>query len=244
MTGNFSRIWTIAPLAVASIAGLSPACGQAERLPGSTQPVLETRVVAVKSVSAAPEASDAAPEVRLLRVDRRGVTSPLPTPYVDAVEFRGGQAAVTRLGELQLVSSDGSRTTLARHIDGLPVLDGDGSLVFAARFGQLVEISRLTPEGSIRRLASFRGSATRLSPKPDGRVVFVGADVGGVAGIWVVDSRGARCLTNCALRVGKPWGNAYHPLPRTVTAIRIIGDQVRWQTVSGEWEAASLRDEP
>lgn len=220
------------------------ACGQVEQTPASTGPAAAARVVATKSELGAPEGSDAAPRIQLERVDANGSTTLLSTAYVDAVEFRDGQAAVTKAGELQLLASDGSRSLVARHIDGLPTRAADGSLVYAARFGQVVEVYSLSAEGAIRRVASFRGSATRLSPQPDGSVVFVGALVGGVSGVWIADSQGVRCLTNCALRAGARWGDVYRAPPGDAASIRVVAGHVRWQTADGDWQSVSIGGEP
>jgi hypothetical protein len=169
-----------------------------------------------------------------------GSLSPLAGDYIDAVEFRRGQAAVTRQRQLQLVRSDGSRSLLAHVVDGLPTRAQDGSLWFAARFGSTVEIYRLTQPGSLQRLASLRGSATRLSPQSDGSLLFVGSELGGVAGVWIVDGHGARCLTNCELRVGRPWGDAYRALPADVATLSKVGDRVEWQTAEGSWLSLQL----
>src|SRR5690606_16999452 len=109
--------------------------------------------------------------------------------------------------------------------------------------GDTVEIYWLTSDGSNQRLASFRGSATRLSPQGNRRVVFVGAKHGGVSGTWVADARGARCLTNCSLSVGRSWGNAYRAPPGDVSKIRIVENRVQWQTPEGTWESAPLEGE-
>jgi hypothetical protein len=218
-------------------------CGQVERTPteSKTGPNLP-RVVATRSQGSAPQASDAAPRVSLARLEPDGSLSPIAGRYIDAVGFRHGQAAVTGDRELHLVTGDGSPSLLARQLDGLPTRAADGSLVYAARFAEVVEVYWLTPDGTNHRLASFRGSATRLAPQTKRTVIFVGAKLGGVSGAWLADAQGAHCLTNCSLRVGQPWGAEYRPPPADTASMRIVDKQVSWQTADGAWESVPWED--
>lgn len=70
---------------------------------------------------------------------------------------------------------------------------------------------------------------------PDGTAVLgVGSTNGGVAGVWVVPLEGdARCLSNCGLRVGEPFGEAFVPSPGAADALVFEGDRVRWDTPAG-----------
>ncbi len=230
--------WSSVPLrrALASAVWLATlACGQVESTPVASSVPKRGRfdVVAVTAESAPLEGTDAPPEVRLMLRSSDGSLLRIAGDYVHAVEFRDGQAAVTRDRALHLVKSDGSRSLLAREVDGLPTRAGDGSLLFAARFGAIVEIYRLSAQGTLQRLASLKGSATRLSAQSDGSVVFVGSKLGGVSGVWVASHKRARCLTNCELRVGEPWGDAYLAPPSDPTTMRKLPDRVEWQTPEG-----------
>lgn len=219
------------------------ACGQVERSPASTTgPAPETNgaIVVLRPEGTRPAGPDAPPTVTLGRRQNAGTLAPLPGEYIDALEFRAGVAAVTRQRELYLMHPNGSRSLLAKQLDGLPALASEGSLFYAARFGEVVELTRLRRNGVQYRLASFRGSATRLSPRSDGTLVFIGSDAGGVAGIWVADSHGARCLTNCELRAGRPWGNAYRPPPGETATVRFVESRIEWKTADGRAEAAPL----
>jgi len=223
------------------------ACGNLEGstiAPGEPLPGPGDRVLGVKAPGALAQGTDDPPRVTLVRQHPDGTRSEMPGEYVDAVEFRDGQAAVTRHRELFLVRANGARSVLARRLDGLPTRASDGSLVYAARFGDVVELHRLTVDGELQRLASFRGSATRLAPQTDGRVVFVGSESGGVSGVWIADARGARCLTNCDLRVGKPWGSSYRPPPGEVETVSLVGDHVEWLTPGGNLEVVPLKESP
>lgn len=212
-------------------------CGQVER---STPVAPETRgsIVVLRPESATPTGPDAPPRVTLARRGPEGALSHLAGAYLDALEFRDGVAAVALDRSLQLLHADGSRSLVAKDLDGLPALDSDGSLFYAARFGERVELYRLQSDGTQHRLASFRGSATRLSPRSDGTVVFIGSKFGGVSGIWIAEPRGPRCLTNCDLRVGQPWGAAYRALPGETESVRFVGSKVEWQTADGRSESA------
>lgn len=217
------------------------ACGQVETV-GSLTVSDSGPQGAIVATDLTSESSgpDQAPRVQLARRERDGTLSPIAGKFSSAVEFRDGMVAVTTDRELVVVHPDGSRSVLAHEVDGVPARVGDGSLVYAARFRQVVEIYHLTSEGENRRLASFRGSATRLAPQGDGTVVFVGSDVGGVSGVWIADGTGVRCLTNCDLRTGQPWGDRYVAPPGNTATIRVSGMQVDWQTPDGKWEHASL----
>jgi len=200
-------------------------------------------VTAIDSTSAPPEGSDGEPRVTLASRKSDGSLAALGGEYLHAVSFRRGMAAVTVARELELVRPDGSRSVLARELDGLPSAAADGSLVYAARSAEFVELYRLTAAGSIDRVASFRGTATRLAPQSDGSIVFTGAVHGGVVGVWIADDGGTRCLTNCALRAGEPWGDGYRAPPGDVDKVRISGATVQWQAADGSWDAEPLNVE-
>lgn len=231
-------------LAMLALGGVGPGCGQAESSPAALTPPHRDQlpsIVASSTSRRAPEGSDMKPEVVLARRAADGSRAPIVGRFLAAVRFRDGQAAVTLEHELWLIRGNGSRSLLARRLDGLPARAGDGSLVYAARHGEVVELVWLTPAGDQRRLAAFRGSATRLAPQPDRTLLFVGAGWGGVSGVWVAGPSGARCLTNCELRVGSPWGDRYRALPGNERTLRTLGDRVEWQTLAGRRESVSLK---
>lgn len=222
-------------------------CGQVERSQTSSTragPPPTGSIVVLRTDSPIAEGPDAPPRVTLARRQHDGTLVPLRGQYLHAVEFRDGVAAVTLGRELQLLRANGSQSLVAKELDGLPALDREGSLVYAARFGEVVELHRLHGSGAQQRLASVRGSATRLSPRSEGTVVFIGSERGRVAGIWIADSQGARCLTNCDLRVGRPWGEAYRPLPGETDAVRFVGSRIEWKTAEGRSESAPAPPTP
>lgn len=230
-----------------TLGGSAVACGPGKRLQtNETQPESESTeaIVVTNSEVAALDGTDAPPRVALALRNEDGSLSPIAGKYTHALEFRNALAAVTIHQELRLVRANGSHSVVAHQLDGLPTRGSDGSLFYSARFGEIVELYQLAEEGTSRRLASFRGSATRLSPRRDGTVVFVGSKLGGVSGIWVHDSMGTRCLTNCELRVGQHWGDSYRPLPGETETVTIDSSTVEWQTAEGARELAPLRPGP
>lgn len=105
------------------------------------------------------------------------------------------------------VSADGTQLAYARH----------------ARAGGGVVVIELAT--GARHLAS-EGLALADRPLflPDGRLVVVGARASGVAGVWIVDPRGASqplALTNATLRVGRPFGDAFVPPPAYHESMRV-----------------------
>jgi hypothetical protein len=231
-------------LPLASIALGITACGQVDRSatasPAAPTPTAAIEIRAVDDDS--PPGPDAPPRVELFASTgdaRRAVAG----RFVHAVPFRNGAAAVTTERQLTLVHPDGTSSVLAHEVDGLPARASDGSLVYAERFGEVVEIHSLSVAGDNRRLATVRGSATRLAPQPDGAVIFTGALLGKVQGVWVVDGRGTRCLSNCNLQVGRPFDGAFRPLPAEASVVRVVGRRVEWQTAEGTSESAPLETE-
>lgn len=234
-------------LVVLSAASSLLGCGQVERVHTDATPAVPENsgaLVVLRPNAAVSEGPDAPPRVTLAQRQQDGTLSPIRGEYLDAVEFRDGVARVTLQRELQVLHANGSRSLVARELDGLPALDADGGLVYAARFGEVVELYRLRANGTQQRLASLRGSATRLSPRSDGTVVFIGSELGSVSGIWIADSHGARCLTNCALRVGRPWGDAYRALPGQTATVRFVGANIEWETAEGRSEFATATVAP
>jgi len=217
------------------------ACGQLEvERPRAERSEASSKIAIVPSpdVSVGP---DAAPRVRVALEKSDGTRVELPAEYLDAREFRRGAVALTPERELLVVHPDGSRSLLAREAEGPPAVASDGSLVYSARSGDVVEIHWLTPEGKDERLASFRGSATRLLPLDDRTIVFVGASVGGVVGLWLASREGAHCVTNCALRAGRTWGDAFTALPTDLSRVRLSGSRIEWQAADGSWTSEQVR---
>jgi len=246
----FSHFWkrtrrTTSRLGASLACGwLTMACGQVELDPrdaAQAEPATErsVRLVVVRP-PVQPTGPDAAPRVRLARRESDGSLVELPEEFLDALEFRRGAVVVTLQRALLLVHPDGSSSLLAREADGLPARASDGSIAYPARFGDVVEVHWLTVGGENQRLTSFHGIATRVAPKQDRTVVFIGAVPGGVVGVWVADASGARCVTNCGLRTGQPWGDAYVSPPPDTSRVDFDGQRVRWQASTGTWESHVL----
>ncbi len=192
--------------------------------------------------SADPEKSgpDSPHRVEIAVRSGEGSSRPIAGEFIHALEFRDGVAALDLARQLQLIRADGSRSVLARNLDGLPSLAADGGLVFAARHGRWVDIQWLTPTGRAERLASFPGSATLLAPLSGRRVLFVGATPQSAAGVWLAESGRARCVANCNLIVGQPWEDAYLPLPGSTSGFKLVGDTVHWISPDGQHLSAPL----
>jgi hypothetical protein len=138
-----------------------------------------------------------------------------------------------------LVSPRGARRVLATTAVAPPVRGPAGELLYVARYGLSAELHVLRVDGQDRVIASGFASAGVLAPQVDGRVLFVAARSGGVAGLWIADAGGARCLTNCELGRA-PWGDAFVPLPGDRHAIRVEQDSVRWQAFDGSLHELDL----
>ena len=68
---------------------------------------------------------------------------------------------------------------------------------------------------------------------PDGSaLVGIGSANGGVAGLHAISVEGARCLTNCGLRVGHAWDGYLAP-PGSASALRFEGDRVMYDAPQG-----------
>jgi len=196
------------------------------RLPGSDEPP--------------PEASDAAPLLRYELV--AGLASRQLPPALFAA--LSGDTAVVWLPDHRLArfGLDGAPRLIARSVSSPPWV-GEDRVVFAPEVGDTVEL-RLLRQGVETTLARGLASAGMFRLGPDARgVFFVGAQNGGVAGLWFarVDRDEARCLTNCELRTGSPWGDAFVPPPGSAESLEFDGDSVRYLDMNGDAVTRSFR---
>lgn len=129
----------------------------------------------------------------------------------------GEEALVLRpTGVLELVHPQGL-TRLDAHAVVVPVASGSGDHIAWVRARgltqALVVMSRDGSEAVVAQgLASIGAIVIEEATSP--RVAFVGATEGGIAGVWVArEGMAPRCLTNCALRVGRALGPGHSPLP-------------------------------
>lgn len=182
---------------------------------------------------ASPPAHDAPPRTR---VELSGRTR-------DAIaEVRLGDSIAYVAPDLRLVllSPDGERE-LAAEVGGSPVTDGE-ILVWAEPRDIGAELRVLRPGAEPSTLAALPGVLAPLAIT-SGHIALVGAANGGVAGLWMIATQdGAEpvCVTNCALRAGRPWGSEYVPPPGDGVSITIDGDRITYVDAEGTRRDATL----
>ncbi len=153
---------------------------------------------------------------------------------IDAVAWaeRGAHVLVlTRDGTLTRVGHDLQHEVVDVDVASAPVTapGNPERVAWACRTG---ELKVLDGEHMTTRAQGLL-SAGALRFAPDGEaLLFVNARNGGVAGLFVADANGTRCLTNCALRVGQPFDD-YVPPPMSADSLRFSGDEVEWSTGDG-----------
>ena len=196
----------------------------------------------------APPGSDAVPRSRLAFRMADGSRRPIDGQALAYVPFRDGVALIDERRQLVLVSPSGSRRVLVRESGAPPALGPAGELVYVARDDVSSDVHALDVAGNSRWLARGLASAGLLAPQRDGRVLFLGARHGGVAGVWLAgDGAEARCLTNCELRTAdgdparaEPWPG-FIPPPSTAEGLRVRGDRAEWEAADGSRRSVSLR---
>lgn len=196
------------------------ACAPAQRSAVASQPAGAPEVVVVSRNEDAPPGSDAAPRETLAFRHADGTQRAIEGEALSHTAFRDGVALVDLARQLVLVSPDGSRRVLARASGASPVRGSLGELFYVARYGGVAEVHALTLEGRDRVIADGLSNAGVLTPLANGALLFIGARNGGVAGMWLADAGGARCLSNCELKTGAVWGDRYAPPPGSAQALR------------------------
>jgi hypothetical protein len=201
-----------AVLACAAL-GCAPAARETARPTSAEAPELIATPLAIE----APPQSDAAPQWALAFEYQDGRRVALEERALAFSPFRGGVALIDVSRRLLLISPDGSRRTLSSTSVTTPVLGPSGELYYAARYGTVVELHRLSEAGRDDVIARELSSIGLLAPQADASVLMVGARNGGVAGIWRVapGANEAQCATNCELKTGEPWGDRFVPPPGT-----------------------------
>ena len=212
--------WRITIAALASIAGCT---GEPTR--AHTDTALE---------QSGPPGSDAPPRTRVeLGGARRDA--------IAQVQLGDAIAYVAPDRRLVLLSPRDERE-LAAEIGGSPVTDGE-LLVWAEPRGPGAELRVLRRDADApTTLATLPGPLAPLAIT-GGHVVLVGAANGGVAGLWVLAVRDAAqpvCVTNCALRAGRPWGDEYVPPPADGDSITIDGARITYVDAEGALHEAQL----
>lgn len=223
LSGMANGTWAITVAAVAASA-LAACTGEPPRGAHTDSPLAQD----------GPPGSDAPPRTRV----------ELGSARRDAIaQVRVGDAIAYVAPDLRLVllAPDGERE-LAAEIGGSPVTDGE-LLVWAEPRGGGAELRALRRGAAApTTLASLPGPLAPLAITA-GHVVLVGAANGGVAGLWVLAVRdGAQpvCVTNCALRAGRPWGDAHLPPPGDGGSITIDGERIRYVDAEGTLREAQL----
>lgn len=219
---------------------LCMACGTPQ--PGAVQEPLArdgARLVRDRVVWAPPSSgADGAPLTTLAWEHADGSRTPVDVgPVVHAVVWRGAVVYVDRGLHLW---REGEDQPWAEGVPAAPAVSPDGSalayvVAHEGAEGTHAEVHVRTASADRvvdRSLLAF--GALRFSP--DGGVLLgVGSVNGGVAGVHAIDlGSGARvCLSNCELRVGQPWGDAFVPPPGDPTALRFEGDELVYDTPAG-----------
>lgn len=221
------------------------ACAPAGGDPNLESPTVRTgaptraHVEVVSTRNPVPAGGDGAPRSTLALVRRDGSRLLLDQEAVAFAPFRDGVALVNPDGQLWLVAGDGAKRVLAERSAGTPVRAPTGELIYGERHGEAVAVHSLGARGGDRVLARLVGSVGLFAPLSDGRLIFVGTQHGGIAGLWYAASKGgARCLTNCevtgvagsqAVRAGRAL-----PVPGRAADIAVRGDRLQWLGFDGQ----------
>jgi hypothetical protein len=192
-------------------------------------------LVVTRVIWEAPSGAGDPSQVELGWLEADGSVTPLPlTEPVVAWVAWGHEAVVTdRDGDLWTVDRDGRRGQLGQDVVGRPAVSDDGELLaYVVRDDLHGEVRVRRRIGGPRVVARDLGSAGALRFAPEGHhLLFVSSWPGRVAGLFAADLDGgqARCLTNCDLNVGQPWGDDFVPLPSGPESLMFEGDQVSWE---------------
>jgi hypothetical protein len=240
---SLGLLWLLGPGLACGSTSAPPANNGSGTLGAAEQTNAAPQIIVLETDANAPPGSDGAPHMRLAFRYADGSRRPIDGRALAYVPFRDGVALVDERRQLVLVSPGGARRVLARESGAPPALGPAGELVYVARYDVSSELHVLDVAGRDRVIARGLASAGLLAPQPDGRVLFVGAQNGGVAGVWLGDADApVRCLTNCAFTTGASDGwPGFVALPSTAEGLRIRGDAVVWRDADGNEQSAPLR---
>jgi len=237
---------TATVLLCSSIAGGCDAEGPARGAPALLD--ADAELVVTRSISHVPPGGDGPPRLELALRLPDGRLRPLPFDgnAVGGVLFRGEAHVLDASRRLHRVAPDGSAELFAEGVPTDPAVSPDGRLLaWVEVHGHLGTIQ--VDDGLSRRaVAEGLASAGALRFDPTGsQLFFVGGRPGGVAGLHMTDTEGggSRCLTNCTLETGAPWGDGYLPPPGGAEALEIGGATVAW-TTGGRRVEVRLEAEP
>jgi len=199
------------------------------------------RLVVVRVLAQAPVGGDGPTQLALGLARGTAITPlALPSPATHAVAWGDDAAVLSADGTLRRVTESGAAVLVAREVVTEPAVSDDGRLLaYVAHDGALDYAIRMVDAQRTHDVARGVPSAGVLRFSPDARVLlFVGRSAGGVAGLHAIalasDAIAPRCLTNCDLVTGQPWGARFVPLPAGAAALRFVGDEVHYDDVRVE----------
>jgi len=215
------------------------------------------QLVVIRVLAQAPEGGDGATQLALGLARGSEVTSlALPSPATHAVAWGDDAAVLSADGTLRHVTASGAAVLVARDVVTEPAVSDEGRLLaYVAHDGELDYAIRIVDAQRTHDVARGVPSAGVLRFSPDARVLlFVGRSAGGVAGLHAItlmsgdgttpasgtDTIAPRCLTNCDLVTGQPWGARFVPLPSAAAALRFVGDEVHYDDVRIDLHGGAL----
>ena len=214
-----------------SVSAAEVVTGSAPQTASHVEPTSRSEVVSTRVPAA--EASDAPPLSTLALVSSDGARVPVDGDAVAHAAFAGGVAVLRQSGALELYSASGVRWRVIDDSATPPVAAPNGDLLYGVQKGAATELRCLSRSGRDVALATGLGALGPLSPRADGRVLFIAAPPGGVAGLWLSDGARARCATNCRLRTHERWVG-HLDLPFDLDAVRVDGERLRWLDAEGK----------
>ena len=163
----------------------------------------------------------------------------LPNGTVEAIDVPPVTHAVQWGSDAVYVDTDhtlwmlGDESPIAADVWDTPAVSLDNStLAYVRSTEKGVMVNFRSRQGEVGVLSELINlGAIRFAP--DGKtLVGIGSANSGVAGLHAVDLEGSRCLTNCDLRVGKPWGDQYIAPPSSASEWIFEGELLTYQSAN------------